>query len=365
MRKSVPIARPVVAEPARRAPVAAGVAAASALGLGAFLWLADARAARAQADSGLPPLAAPAPVVPVPLPLAPGPPPAAPAPVPVPPPPAIVPFAPPTVTRPVTTGPSNADSRLRERLRAPALIVDLAQLDPRGPAAPGTAPVLSDAPSLAPAPPTLSASERFADRVGSAEVEVAVAQRLTGLDRLVPQGAIIGATMETALNSDLPGYARALVSRDVLSFDGSAVLIPAGSRVIGQYQSGVAKGASRVFIVWTRLIRPDGVSVALASPAIDDLGRGGVAGKVNRHFLQRYGGAILLSVLTGGINAAAASVGNGSTVIVGSAGEATALAQQARSDLDIPPTITTPQGAGVRIFVARDLDFTAAGPVAR
>ena len=190
------------------------------------------------------------------------------------------------------------------------------------------------------------------------------AEQLIHLDRLIPQGAIIAAVLETALDSDLPGYARAIVNRDVLSFDGSAVLIPAGSRVIGQYNSGVAQGASRVFIVWQRLIRPDGVSIALASPATDDLGRGGLAGKVNRHFLQRYGGAILLSVLTGGISATSASLSNGNTVVVGTASEATGLASQASNSLNIPPTIRTPQGANVRIFVARDLDFTGVGPAA-
>ena len=70
------------------------------------------------------------------------------------------------------------------------------------------------------------------------------------------------------------------------------------------------------------------------------------------------------SVLTGGINAAAASVGSGggATVVVGTATEASTLAQQAARDLDIPPTITTAPGASVRIFVARDLDFTRVGP---
>ncbi len=212
--------------------------------------------------------------------------------------------------------------------------------------------------------PRLNSNESFASRVGGAEVESAQATRLAHLDRLIPQGAIVAAVLETALNSDLPGYARAIVNRDVLSFDGSAVLIPAGSRVIGQYNSGVAQGASRVFIVWTRLIRPDGVAIALGSPAIDDLGRGGLPGKVNRHFLQRYGGAILLSVLTGGISAASASLSNGNTVIVGTANQATGLANEASNNLNIPPTIKTPQGANVRIFVARDLDFTAVGPAA-
>jgi type IV secretion system protein VirB10 len=144
----------------------------------------------------------------------------------------------------------------------------------------------------------------------------------------------------------------------VLAFDGSQVLIPAGSRVIGEYNSGVALGASRIFIVWNRLIRPDGVSVSLASPAVDDLGRGGLSGSVNRHLVQRYAAPVLLSVLTGGISAIAQSRSNGSTVVVNSSNEASALAGQATRGADIPPTITTRQGALVRIFVARDLDFS-------
>ena len=210
-----------------------------------------------------------------------------------------------------------------------------------------------------------SGNERFAQRVGSKQAEGSEAQQLHNLNRLVPQGAIVGAVMETALNSDLPGYARALVTKDVLSFDGSSVLIPAGSRVIGEYNSGVAQGASRIFIVWSRLIRPDGVSIALGSPAVDELGRGGLSGKVNRHFLQRFGGAILLSVLTGGIGALTNRIGGGSTIVVNSTNEATSLATQASRGSDIPPTIKTKQGTLVQIFVARDLDFTAVGPARR
>nr|MDQ3078271.1 hypothetical protein [Pseudomonadota bacterium] len=297
----------------------------------------------------------------------------------------------PGFARPININPNpstSAADRMRERLRAPALIVDLAQTDAQrqsgaarsdsggaaqtgtgSGSAPGAGPSggigIGIGAGAGPAPAAdrnLSDTERFSERVGNQEVDVARAQRMTGLDRLVPQGAIIGAVMETALNSDLPGYARAITQRDVYSFDGTAVLIPAGSRVIGQYKSGVAQGASRVFILWTRLIRPDGVSIDLASPAVDELGRGGVGGKVNRHFLQRFGGAILSSVLSGGINAAAASLSGGSTIIVGSAGQAASLAGQASQSEEIPPTITTRQGAPVRIFVARDLDFTRVGP---
>lgn len=364
-----PVQRPLIARPPR--PM-------SKLGIGAlifggaaavFLWLSEARAAQATRDAELPPLGAtgaaavqpfprPAPdisVVPVQPPFQP---PFQPAPA--------APFM--AMRTPARSDFSDDGARQRAeaRLRAPTLIVDLAQLSPSAGGQPPPGLPGGPAPSTAPAQNAgLSKAEGFSARVGAERVEVSQAQQMTGLDRLVPQGAIIGAVMETALNSDLPGFARAIVQRDVSSFDGTAVLIPAGSRIIGQYQSGVAKGASRVFIIWTRLIRPDGVSVTLASPAIDEIGRGGVPGKVNRHFLQRYGGAILLSVLTGGLNVAAASVsGGGGTVVVGTAGEASALATQAAADLDIPPTITTPQGALVRIFVAQDLDFSAVGPVA-
>ena len=232
------------------------------------------------------------------------------------------------------------------------------RLDPTGDA-------IAAANAARPQAATGSGNEQFAQRVGLKQPEGSEARQLNNLDRLVPQGAIISAVMETALNSDLPGFARAVVTKDVLSFDGSVVLIPAGSRVIGEYNSGVAQGASRIFIVWSRLIRPDGVSITLGSPAVDELGRGGLSGKVNRHFLKRFGGAILLSVLTGGISALASRVGGGSTIIVNSANDANSLATQASRGNDIPPTIKTDQGALVQIFVARDLDFTAVGPARR
>lgn len=365
MKAAPPIRRYAIARPARQASLTATVTALAALGGSVFLWLSDARATYAQEGSALPPLTAPGLTAPVPLP--------APAPVspPLPAPPvaptAAAPIAPALPTRPTDTGPDLA----RERFRAPALIVDIVPGEPAraAPAAtapnpvlpPGAADAILGQPAASQAR-TLSDNEQFSARVSGDIGDVARAERLTGLDRLVVQGTIIGAVMETALNSDLPGFARATVQRDVLSFDGSAVLIPAGSRVIGEYKSGVAQGASRVFIVWTRLIRPDGASIALGSPAVDDLGRGGVPGKVNRHFLQRFGGSILLSVLTGGISAATAALSNGATVVVGSSGEASTLAQQAARDLDIPPTIITKAGTTVRIFVARDLDFSGVGP---
>jgi type IV secretory pathway VirB10-like protein len=203
----------------------------------------------------------------------------------------------------------------------------------------------------------LNADEKFADRVGTSDAEPAKATAMRNLDAMIPQGAVIPAVMETAINSDLPGLARAMVTRDIKSFDGSTVLIPRGSRVIGQYKSGVAMGASRVFVVWTRVIRPDGVSIQIASPAADPLGRGGLEGKVDRHFFSRFGGSILMSVLNAGV----AAVGNArstSQIYIGSASEAANLAGTVMKSDQVAPTIQTLQGAPVTIFVARDLDFS-------
>ena len=372
------VKRPAVAQAAGKTPVAIVATTFVALGLGVFLWLSGARAAQQDQESALPPLAAvgtPAPpaalketsqaVAQAPIPAGFSIPNSGPVTLVASQPTRLTGFEP-ALSRPIAGDP------MRERLRAPTLVVDMAQADPQR--MPGSVEIRSDsggvststtvvAPVAGPAADrNLSDTERFASRVGKEEVQVAQAQRMTGLDRLVPQGAVLGAVMETALNSDQPGFARAMIQRDVRSFDGTAVLIPAGSRVIGQYKSGVAQGASRVFVLWTRLIRPDGVSIELASPATDDLGRGGIGGKVNRHFLQRFGGAILTTVLSAGVNALTASRSGGSTVFVGSANQATSLASQATSNTDIPPTITTRQGAAVRIFVARDLDFSTVGP---
>jgi type IV secretion system protein VirB10 len=115
------------------------------------------------------------------------------------------------------------------------------------------------------------------------------------------------AVLETAIDTDVPGYVRAVISRDVRSFDGSHVLVPRSSHVIGQYKSAPAQGQSRVYVLWTRLIRPDGVSIELGSPTTDTSGRNGLGGKVNSHFGKRYGAAILLST----IGAAGQAIGGG------------------------------------------------------
>lgn len=172
----------------------------------------------------------------------------------------------------------------------------------------------------------------------------------------VPQGTLIPAVLETAFNSTGSGYARALVQRDVYGFDGTRVLIPRGSRLIGEYRSDTSPGQKRAFVTWTRLVRPDGVTIALLSPTTDPVGVGGVRAKVDSHFFERFSGAILQTAMQIGGNLAARSVGDSVVVAFpGSfpgAGTATPITQ-------IPPTLSIRQGTSISVFVARDLDFTA------
>lgn len=187
------------------------------------------------------------------------------------------------------------------------------------------------------------------------------AGRLINPADTITQGSIIQAILETALDSTRPGLARAIVSRDVRGFDGSRVLVPRGSRLIGEYQSDVSAGQNRALVVWMRLIRPDGITINLQSPAADALGRAGIRGKVNSHFFQRFGGAILQSALDIGVGVATRDIAGG-TVIVGLPGSAMALPRvDPNATADVKPTVTVKQGASVSVFVARDLDFSSVG----
>lgn len=183
------------------------------------------------------------------------------------------------------------------------------------------------------------------------------ATRVRQLPTLVLQGTLIPAVLESALDSTRGGPARALVTRDVRGYDGTRLLIPRGSRLIGEYQADLQPGQNRALVTWTRLVRPDGVTIALQSPAGDTLGRVGIKGHVNSHFLERFAAAVLQSSLEVGVNLASRL--NSSTVIVGLPNTAQTLASPLTAGLNGRPTLRVRQGTPITVFVARDLDFTA------
>lgn len=268
--------------------------------------------------------------------------------------------------------PTGPETREADWLRAPVLVVDFSessqpeQEEDSG-EAPGSAldarSVTDSMTGAANAGAQMNADERFATRLGvdSHAGEVS-ASHIGDLSNSIIQGEVIPAVLDTALNSDLPGYARATVTRDVRGFDGSRILVPQGSRLIGQYRSGVALGQSRAFLIWTRLIRPDGASIELAAPATDGLGRGGLTGEVDNHFFERFGNGILLSLLNIG---GAAITDSGDTNIVIAQGQSgrDGAGSGSGSGTNIGPTVKVPQGTPVRVFVNQDLDFSQVGAV--
>lgn len=174
---------------------------------------------------------------------------------------------------------------------------------------------------------------------------------------LVSQGTLMFAVLETAIDSTQAGQVRAMISNHVYNPSGTRVLIPKGSRIFGEYKGELGAGQNRAQIIWTRLIRPDGVTISLDSPASDQLGRAGVKGKVNTHFGERLLGALLKSTIDFGVAAASRAALPGSGVIVA----IPSAAQSAASDIIPPapkPTLKVRHGTRVAVFVARDLDFS-------
>lgn len=193
-------------------------------------------------------------------------------------------------------------------------------------------------------------NDDFAARIGGVGGGAATATAMIDPKNTVTQGTLIPAVLETAIDTDVPGYVRAIVSADVRSFDGTRVLIPRSSRLIGQYKSGLQAGQKRAYVIWTRLIRPDGVSVNIGSPAVDFSGQTGLAGKVNSHFFERFGSAMLLSVITG-----LSTIGNNPYLMMGGQNAAAAAVSQSGQ---IGPTVRVRQGQPIRVFASRDFDFS-------
>jgi type IV secretion system protein VirB10 len=174
---------------------------------------------------------------------------------------------------------------------------------------------------------------------------------------LLPKGAFIDCTLETAIDSTLPGMTTCVTATDTFGADGTVVLLPRGTKLVGETQGQVQQGSSRVFVVWTEARTPSGVVIPLDSPGTDALGRSGLAGKVNRHFWQRFGAAILISVINGGVEYAVQSQNRGGAVIYDPGATQEVMTEALKGTVNIPPTVTVANGSRIQVLVARDVDF--------
>lgn len=174
---------------------------------------------------------------------------------------------------------------------------------------------------------------------------------------LLPKGAFIDCTLETAIDSSLPGLTTCITATDTFGADGKVVLLERGTKLIGETRGEVQKGSARIFVLWTEARTPTGVVVPLASPGTDELGRSGLPGGVNRHFFERFGAAILISMIDGAIQSSVQSKGGGGTVIYNPSASQDIMTEVLKSTINIPPTVTKQNGDRIQILVARDLDF--------
>jgi type IV secretion system protein TrbI len=226
-------------------------------------------------------------------------------------------------------------------------------------AAPLTAESFFPANAASAAPDVTERREAFLDEP--------VDRRTTSTDRLtdppspyvVQAGAVIPAALVTGLRSDLPGQITAQVTSHVYdSPTGRFLLIPQGSRLIGEYDSRVAFGQSRVLLAWTRLILPNGRSITLErQPGADEAGYAGLEDGVDHHWGRLFMAAGLATVLNIGValgaddeSDIARAIREGTQDTVGSAGD-----EIVRRQIAIPPTLTVRPGFPVRVMVTRDL----------
>lgn len=193
-------------------------------------------------------------------------------------------------------------------------------------------------------------------------LDAARAGKLGNRNMLLTKGSMIECTLETRLDTTVPGMSSCLVSRDVYSDNGKVLLIERGSKAIGQYSSGLQQGSNRIFVLWTRVKTPTGVWIDLDSPGTDPLGASGLGGKVNNHFWKRFGAAMMLS-LVDDLAASASRETNGNSTAISSSNSADAANDMAAKVLEqtvnIPPTLYKKHGDRINIFVARDLDFSS------
>ncbi|HWX49642.1 MAG TPA: TrbI/VirB10 family protein [Roseomonas sp.] len=207
--------------------------------------------------------------------------------------------------------------------------------------------------------------DALAARLHATRMDSARARRLRNPHLTLTQGSLIGCIRETPVNTQLPGFVRCQVPEPVMSTTGTTMLLPAGTRLVGQAKQVMMQGQNRAFILWQRAETPDGVVVDLASPGTDPMGMPGVPVEVHTNFWARFGGAIMLSFIDAGLQAAAqvasnATEGDGTRITFNTArsGGSNAASRALDATVNIPPYGTSPAGAQEAVFVARDLDFS-------
>lgn len=191
---------------------------------------------------------------------------------------------------------------------------------------------------------------RLSGGTGAEMVEATMIQDYTFT---VGEGKVLPCVLKTAISSDLPGKISCLITSNIYGEDGKLILVPRGSEAIGEYQGGMTDGVTRIFALWTRIKTPDGVSVKIDSPGVGPLGRAGLSGEVDSHFMERFGSSMLLSVI--GAEAAGEGENRSQYALGENFNRSAEIALE--KNIEIESTLYKNQGEFINIFVAKDLNF--------
>lgn len=266
-----------------------------------------------------------------------------------------------------------AELALERQLNTPVL------LRVQGNPAVSTSPATLAAPAAPPAVPTIGLGGLVGSAAGRSEATEAMgdgnrlatllrptqtaavtAQRMPPRRFLLPKGAFINCTLETAIDSTFDGMTTCIGAEDVYSADGKVVLLERGTKYVGEKRGELRQGQARVFVLWSEARTPAGVVVNLASAGTDELGRAGVPGYVDTHFWQRFGAAIMISLIDGAIQALVAQQrreGGGNAIVLNPQGSRDIMTEVLKGSINIPPTVIVEQGKRIQVLVARDVDF--------
>ena len=191
---------------------------------------------------------------------------------------------------------------------------------------------------------------------------------------LLAKGAIIECALQTKLITTVSGMTSCIITRNIYSDNGKILLVERGSTITGEYQARLLQqGMARIFVLWDRIKTWNGVVIALDSPGTDPLGGAGLPGYIDTHFWERFGSALMLSLITSAEQGLISSLNNGSNGNnqyniggggYGGSGIQNLPAEALKYSINIPPTLYKNQGEQAAVYVARDLDFSSVYDVA-
>lgn len=214
-----------------------------------------------------------------------------------------------------------------------------------------------------------NAQGRMGGLLTSTSTPKALALRTFDPNLTVPKGDAVDCNMTTRVVTEISGFTSCIVSNNVYSANGKVLLIERMSEIQGEYAAVGQPGQRRVYVLWSRIRKPGGITIDIDSPSTDTLGAAGIEGIVDNRWFERIGSAYMLSIFkdflaaqaagtaggsSGGINAPA-----GTALYQNSINTSTSLAEKVLSQsINIKPVVYAHQGERVSIYVARDLDFS-------